>query len=158
MTNQAAVTTSASFALQACSILYKTQLPLLLVFNKTDVRPHEFALEWMRDSDSFNEALDTDTSYASQLSRSLSLVSLYSPIYLYIFGALEIPCSTTKLISLPTIFLTCACVSAYILVFQTRLFRTSPTLDSLCNLLPPHICRISTLQCNEYCQVVKLHH
>ena len=31
--------------LYACSILYKTKLPLLLVFNKTDVTPHAFAQE-----------------------------------------------------------------------------------------------------------------
>ena len=72
----------AFFAVQACSILYKTQLPLLLVFNKTDVTPHEFALEWMRESDSFSEALDTDTSYASQLSRSLSLVRSFAHLLL----------------------------------------------------------------------------
>lgn len=31
--------------LYACSILYKTRLPLVLAFNKTDVANHEFALE-----------------------------------------------------------------------------------------------------------------
>lgn len=36
---------------QACSILYKTRLPLLLVFNKTDVVGHEFAVDWMQDFD-----------------------------------------------------------------------------------------------------------
>ncbi|KAK9818243.1 hypothetical protein WJX72_009342 [[Myrmecia] bisecta] len=60
--------------LQACSILYKTKLPLLLVFNKTDVTSHEFALDWMADFDTFHEALEQDSSYASSLSRSLSLV------------------------------------------------------------------------------------
>lgn len=33
---------------QACSILYKTRLPLLLVFNKTDIARHDFAVEWMQ--------------------------------------------------------------------------------------------------------------
>lgn len=31
--------------LYACSILYKTRLPLVLTFNKVDVTKHEFALE-----------------------------------------------------------------------------------------------------------------
>ena len=60
--------------LQACSILYKTKLPLLLVFNKVDVASHEFAVEWMRDYEAFSEALQKDTTYAATLSRSLSLV------------------------------------------------------------------------------------
>ena len=63
---------------QACSILYKTRLPLLLVFNKTDCVRHEFAQEWMRDQDAFSAALQQDTSYAATLSRSLSLVCLAS--------------------------------------------------------------------------------
>lgn len=60
--------------LQACSILYKSRLPLLLVFNKIDVTPHDFAIEWMTDYDAFSAALDSDASYAATLSRSLSLV------------------------------------------------------------------------------------
>lgn len=60
--------------LQACSILYKTRLPMLLVFNKVDVTRHEFATEWMTDYDAFSAALDADASYAATLSRSLSLV------------------------------------------------------------------------------------
>ncbi|KAF5843514.1 hypothetical protein DUNSADRAFT_14430 [Dunaliella salina] len=60
--------------LQACSILYKAKLPLLLVFNKCDVTRHEFALEWMADFEAYHAALDRDTTYAATLSRSLSLV------------------------------------------------------------------------------------
>ncbi|KDD74671.1 conserved putative ATP binding protein [Helicosporidium sp. ATCC 50920] len=60
--------------LQACSILYKSRLPLLLVFNKTDVAAHEFALGWMEDWETFQTALDAESSYAASLSRSLSLV------------------------------------------------------------------------------------
>ncbi|CAN4127334.1 unnamed protein product [Withania somnifera] len=59
--------------LYACSILYKTRLPLVLAFNKTDVANHEFALEWMKDFEVFHAALDTDNSYTSTLTRSLSL-------------------------------------------------------------------------------------
>jgi GTPase SAR1 family protein len=39
--------------LYACSILYKTKLPFILVFNKTDAQPHDFALEWMHDFEAF---------------------------------------------------------------------------------------------------------
>lgn len=59
--------------LYACSILYKTRLPLVLAFNKTDVANHQFALEWMKDFEVFYAALDADSSYTSTLTRSLSL-------------------------------------------------------------------------------------
>lgn len=42
-------------ARQACSILYKTRLPVLLVFNKVDVARHEFALDWMADFENFHK-------------------------------------------------------------------------------------------------------
>ncbi|ORZ17650.1 hypothetical protein BCR42DRAFT_325798 [Absidia repens] len=60
--------------LYACSILYKTKLPFILVFNKTDVVSHDFAVEWMTDFEKFQDALRRDTSYMSSLMNSMSLV------------------------------------------------------------------------------------
>ncbi|KAF3456379.1 hypothetical protein FNV43_RR01029 [Rhamnella rubrinervis] len=59
--------------LYACSILYKTRLPLVLAFNKIDVAQHQFALEWMEDFEAFQAAVSSDHSYMASLSQSLSL-------------------------------------------------------------------------------------
>lgn len=56
------------------SVLYKTRLPIVVVFNKTDIVDHNFALEWMTDFEVFQEAVDADKSYASTLTRSMGLV------------------------------------------------------------------------------------
>ncbi|KAE9609998.1 hypothetical protein Lal_00006467 [Lupinus albus] len=66
-------TTFMSNMLYACSILYKTRLPLILAFNKVDVAQHEFALEWMEDFEAFQAAVSSDQSYTSTLTQSLSL-------------------------------------------------------------------------------------
>ena len=60
-------------AWQAVSILYKTRLPLLLVFNKVDVMAHDFAVDWMKDYEVFRAAIAADSTYAAELSRSLCL-------------------------------------------------------------------------------------
>ncbi|KAI0315676.1 hypothetical protein OF83DRAFT_1130794 [Amylostereum chailletii] len=69
--------------LYACSILYKTKLPFILVFNKTDVQPHDFALEWMQDFEAFQAALashqgttddEGEPTYMNSLMNSMSLV------------------------------------------------------------------------------------
>ncbi|EEC43374.1 predicted protein [Phaeodactylum tricornutum CCAP 1055/1] len=63
--------------LYACSMMYRTRLPLIVCFNKTDVVSHEFCLEWMRDHDAFQEALDDvseSAGFYGSLTRSLALV------------------------------------------------------------------------------------
>jgi GTPase SAR1 family protein len=66
--------------LYACSMYYRTRLPLVICFNKTDVVSHEFCMEWMRDYEAFQEALDNARNdgegggFYDTLTRSLSLV------------------------------------------------------------------------------------
>lgn len=67
--------------LYACSILYKTKLPFIIVFNKIDVQPHEFALDWMTDFEKYQEALNDKSrdehgegSYVNSLMSSMNLV------------------------------------------------------------------------------------
>lgn len=56
----ASTSTFMSNMLYACSILYKTKLPMILVFNKTDVKDAEFAKEWMTDFEAFQDALQKE--------------------------------------------------------------------------------------------------
>lgn len=53
----ASTSTFMSNMLYACSILYKTKLPMILVFNKTDVKDAGFAKDWMTDFETFQAAL-----------------------------------------------------------------------------------------------------
>jgi GTPase SAR1 family protein len=61
----ASTSTFMSNMLYACSILYKTKLPMVLVFNKTDVKDASFAKEWMTDFEKFQEALQEEETNGS---------------------------------------------------------------------------------------------
>lgn len=71
-----------SSMLYAVSILYKTKLPMIIVFNKTDLEPCETRIEWMRDFEAFQVALraeeeennGSNSGYMSSLMNSMSLV------------------------------------------------------------------------------------
>lgn len=77
-------TTFMSNMLYACSILYKTKLPMIIVFNKTDVKKADFAREWMTDFEAFQNAVREDqelngdlgmgSGYMSSLINSMSLM------------------------------------------------------------------------------------
>ncbi|AMD21569.1 HFL287Wp [Eremothecium sinecaudum] len=77
-------TTFMSNMLYACSILYKMKLPMIVVFNKTDVTKADFAKTWMTDFEAFQEALKSDqelngeagmgSGYMSSLVNSMSLM------------------------------------------------------------------------------------
>jgi len=69
--------------LYAISILYKTRLPMVLVFNKTDVKGEAEAVEWMRDFEAFQAAVREEEAgdgesggggYMGSLLNSMSLV------------------------------------------------------------------------------------
>jgi translation initiation factor IF-2 len=60
--------------LYSLSILYKSKIPMCVVFNKTDIMDCKFAMEWMTDYDKFDEALSKQDNYLASLSRSMGLV------------------------------------------------------------------------------------
>ncbi|CAB4054993.1 GPN [Lepeophtheirus salmonis] len=59
--------------LYACSILYKTKLPFIVTMNKIDVVSHKYALDWMGDFEAFQDSLQNESSYVSNLAQSMSL-------------------------------------------------------------------------------------
>ncbi|VDD91083.1 unnamed protein product [Enterobius vermicularis] len=68
-------TTFMSNMLYACSILYRTKLPFVIVLNKADIVKPTFITKWMKDFESFQDALnDNKSSFMNDLIRSLSLV------------------------------------------------------------------------------------
>ena len=76
-------TTFMSNMLYACSILYKTRLPFIVVLNKNDLHDTAYAQEWMQDFETFHAAIhqqqqqedeDQSSSYMTSLVTSMSLV------------------------------------------------------------------------------------
>jgi GTPase SAR1 family protein len=76
------VNTFMSNMLYACSMLYRSRLPLLVAFNKTDLVSADFAMGWMEDYELFQEAMDKVTEqgesgdgggYYATLTRSMAL-------------------------------------------------------------------------------------
>ena len=64
--------TFVSNMLYACSIMYKTRLPMIIVFNKIDVVSCKYAEAWLRDFDAFDAALKEDQ-YIGTLARSMAM-------------------------------------------------------------------------------------
>ena len=62
-----------STMLYSCSVMYKSQLPLCIVFNKCDATDGSRVTQWMEDSESFSLALKAHNSFSATLSDSLSL-------------------------------------------------------------------------------------
>jgi len=67
-------TTFMSNMLYACSVLFKSKLPMLICFNKIDLCPCDMMKEWMDDYEKYQEAIDSDKEeYMGSFNRSLSL-------------------------------------------------------------------------------------
>jgi len=66
-----------------CSILYKTRLPILLAFNKSDVADATVPINWMTDYEAFMDVVKSSSNYLSTLSRSLALAleEFYSQLH-----------------------------------------------------------------------------
>jgi GTPase SAR1 family protein len=61
--------------LYACSIMYKTKLPMILVLNKIDLERHEHIMSWMTDWESFQEALHGSSSESGNIESQGSMMT-----------------------------------------------------------------------------------
>jgi len=61
--------------LYACSMMYRSRLPMVVCFNKTDLVGSRVLIEWMDDYTKFMDAIDSEggESYYNSLNRSLSM-------------------------------------------------------------------------------------
>lgn len=62
-----------STMMYSSSIMFKTQLPLLLAMNKVDVSDADKVIRWMKDTEELCEVLRDSKGYAATLTESLSL-------------------------------------------------------------------------------------
>ncbi|CAG2162438.1 unnamed protein product [Oppiella nova] len=60
--------------LYSCSVVYKYKLPIIIAMNKCDAIDCKFAIDWMKDWQLFQEAIEKETSHMANLTRSMSLV------------------------------------------------------------------------------------
>jgi GTPase SAR1 family protein len=79
-----------STMLYSSSIMYKTQLPLTVTFNKCDVVDGSMAVEWMRDPEALSLALKGQKSYVATLTDSLAvfLHEFYENLHFALVSAL----------------------------------------------------------------------
>lgn len=66
--------TFASNMLYAISIMYKMRLPMIVAFNKKDIKNESEVFDWINDYESLQTALDSSSDYISTFSGSLTLV------------------------------------------------------------------------------------
>jgi translation initiation factor IF-2 len=62
-----------STMLYSCSIMFKSQLPLVVALNKVDVVSGSTAVEWMRNADALADAVQATRGYSATLTQSLAL-------------------------------------------------------------------------------------